>query len=318
MNYYIGLDLGGTQVKGVITDKSGKIYAENSVNTEAHKGGDAVCENMAKLARILVQQAGIAMTEVCGIGVGAPGSVDSETGVVVYANNLDFNNYPLAENLKNKLDVQNVRVTNDANAAALGEAVFGIGKEYKDVVLITLGTGVGGGIIIGGKIFEGNRSAGAEIGHMILVSGGLPCSCGARGCFEAYSSATALIRDTKIEMQKNPNSLLWKAADGKLDNVNGKTVWDAAKMGDRSAKKVVRRYVKYLGDGITSIANVFRPEAIMLGGGICKQGDNLVKPLQKRLDRQIYGGDSGPRVPILIASLGNTAGSLGAAALVME
>ena len=318
MGYYIGLDLGGTQVKGVITDKSGKIYAENSVNTEAYKGGDAVCENMAKLARILVQQAGITMAEVCGLGVGAPGSVDSEAGVVIYANNLDFNNYPLAERLKSKLGVQNVRITNDANAAALGEAAFGIGKDYKNVVLITLGTGVGGGIIIDGKIFEGNRSAGAEIGHMILASGGLPCSCGARGCFEAYSSATALIRDTKLAMQKNPDSLLWKVAGGKLDNVNGKTVWDAAEMGDKSAKKVVRRYIKYLGDGITSIANVFRPEAIMLGGGICKQGDNLVKPLQKRLDKQIYGGDSGPRVPILIASLGNTAGSLGAAALVME
>ena len=180
--------------------------------------------------------------------------------------------------------------------------------------MITLGTGVGGGIVIDGKLVEGNLGAGAELGHTVIVHGGAQCSCGRRGCLEAYSSATALIRDTKRAMEAHPDSKMWEI--GTLDAVNGKTVFDYAPV-DVYAKEVLDSYIEHLACGLINYANIFRPEVILLGGGVCAQGDNLIKPLQAIMDKEIYAGDKGPRVPILIAELENSAGLLGAAALLM-
>ena len=207
-----------------------------------------------------------------------------------------------------------VKIANDANVAALGESKFGCSKEYNNTVILTLGTGVGGGAVINGKLFEGNCSAGTEFGHSVIVANGEQCTCGRKGCLEAYTSATALIRDTKRAMINNRDSKMWEISD--IEKVTGKTAFDYAN-DDESAKGVVDNYLEKLGIGITNIANVFRPEAIILGGGVCAQGDNLVKPLQAYLNEQIFAGTKGPQVKILTATLGNKAGILGAATLLM-
>lgn len=312
--YYLGIDLGGTFIKGGIVDDKGEIVISDKVPTESEKGAEGVAQNIARLCKMLLDRAGMQASDMQGVGVGVPGTIDGKAGVVVYANNLHWENFALGARVEELVGLP-VKLANDANVAALGETKFGCGKDYQNTVLVTLGTGVGGGIVIDGKLFEGNRGAGAEIGHTVISAFGEPCTCGRAGCFEAYSSATALIRDTKRAMQADKQSKMWEI--GSLDKVTGKTAFDYADT-DASAKKVVDNYIKMLGVGLTNIANEFRPEVIMLGGGVCAQGDNLVKPLQAFLNKEIYAGDKGPSVKILTATLGNSAGLLGAAALFME
>ena len=262
----------------------------------------------------LLEKSGISKDQIVGAGMGFPGFIDSKNGIVVYSNNVRLSDFPVVEIMQAKLGLK-VKVANDANVAALGEKMFGAGKEYNDMVMITLGTGVGAGIIIDGKLFEGNRSAGAEIGHMLLAHGGEQCTCGRKGCFEAYSSATALIRDTRRAMQNHKDSLMWEI--GSIDNVTGKTPFDYAKK-DKFAAEVVDNYIEMLGSALTDIANIFRPEAIIIGGGVCAQGDNLIVPLKQKIQSELFGADFGsPEVVLRIAELGNKAGLLGAAALFM-
>jgi glucokinase len=309
--YYIGFDIGGMSVKGACVDEAGKIYAEGSLPTNPEKGGDGLVDTILSLYDKLVVKS--AASDICGIGAGCPGIIDSGSGTVVFAGNLNLKNYPLGTQLSKVLN-KKVIITNDANAAALGEGKFGAGKHYSDSILVTLGTGVGGGIIIGGKLFEGNMSAGAEIGHMVIVKGGESCTCGRHGCLEAYASATALIKMTKKAMVENPHSKMWTAYT--LDNVNGKTAFDFSDC-DEAAKSVVDNYINYLGCGLTNLANIFRPQVIMLGGGVAAQGDKLTLPLQKIVDGEVMGGNDRARVKITTATLGNKAGVLGAAALAM-
>ena len=311
--YYVGIDLGGTFIKGGIVNDLGEIVLSDQVPTQSEEGAEKVTENISSLVLSLLGRCGMKPSDVCGIGIGAPGMIDSAKGEVIFANNLGWHDVPLAEGVSAKTGIP-VRISNDANVAALGETVFGAGKRFNDTVLFTLGTGVGGGIVIGKKLFEGNRSAGAEIGHMVIMEGGEPCTCGRKGCLEAYASATALIRDTRRAMEAHPDSKMWEC--GGLDKVTGKTAFDYEKT-DPYAKEVVERYETMLACGIANVANVFRPQAVLLGGGVCAQGDNLVKPLQKLVDRDLYAGDKGPACPIYVASLGNRAGILGAAALWM-
>lgn len=312
MKYSIGIDLGGTFIKGGIVDENGAILCKDKKPTQADKGSEQILENIAILCEILLERSGINRKGV-KIGIGAPGFVDSEKGIVVLAENLGWENFPVGEKLFKRTGLE-VKLGNDANVAALGETKFGSGKVYQNTVFVTLGTGVGGGVIIEGKLFEGVRSAGAELGHTVIKAGGERCSCGRRGCLEAYASATALIRDTKRAMQKNLNSKMW--ASGSLDKVTGKTAFDYYNT-DKTAKTVVDKYIKMLGVGLTNFANEFRPEAILLGGGVCAQGDSLIKPLQKIVNQEIFAGPRGPQVQVLKATLENDAGLLGAAALVM-
>ncbi len=311
--YRIGIDLGGTNIKGGIVDESGKIIIKKSVPTECENGSKAVVANMIKLAEMLISDSKIERSKFCGVGVGCPGMVDGKTGVVKYSNNLKWKDVTLAADMGSALKMP-VNIANDANAAALGEYKYGNGKQYKSIILFTLGTGVGGGIIIDGVMLEGHCGAGAEVGHVVIIEDGEQCSCGRKGCMEAYSSATALIRDTKRAMEKDKASLMWKVA-GTLDDVDGKTAFDAEQMGDKSAKAVLDDYAKHLAEGIVNMANVIRPEAVLLGGGVAASGDKIIKRLQKLCDERIYGGKL---VPCLIttASLGNDAGLLGAAALI--
>lgn len=311
MNYYAGIDLGGTNIKCGIVDETGKIIIQESVPTHSEKGFSYVTETMANLVIKLVRANKI---DVNAVGVGSPGMIDGERGVVVYSNNLAWQKAPLAAELKNRLQIP-VRITNDANAAAYGEYTCGAGKKYKSIVLLTLGTGVGSGIVIDGKLFEGNRGAGAELGHETIRFGGEKCSCGRRGCLEAYASATALIRQTKRAMEKDRQSKLWELCGSDINNVNGKTAFDGLRSGDTTAKKVVNAFIRYLAEGITNIVNAFRPEAILLGGGISREGKILIEPLKRKVQNLAFGKFIYSPVEMLVATMGNLAGIVGAALL---
>lgn len=311
--YYLGIDIGGMTVKGILTDKDGRILSDGSVPTDSNKGADVMCANIVKLIDGLIERGKTDKSLIVGAGVGCPGIIDSKNGVVVFAGNLGLKNYPLADEIAKSTGLK-VKLTNDANAAALGEAKFGSGKKYKNSILVTLGTGVGGGIVIDGELFEGGKSAGTEIGHTVIVENGKKCTCGRRGCFEAYASATALMEQTRDAMEGNRNSEMWKGYD--LDTVTGKTPF-AYYDRDLTAKLVVDKYISHLACGIINLANIFRPEVVMLGGGVSEQGEVLTRPLQKILDSELMGGTEYAPVKVVKAELGNKAGAYGAAALFM-
>jgi len=311
--YYVGIDLGGTFIKGGIVDAEGTVVAIDKVPTEVSRGNMQICENIANLTDSLIEKAKLSRDEIVGIGMGAPGMIDSKTGVIICSENLYFENFEMSKVLE-ELTGFSVKVANDANVATLGEVKFGSAKNKENAIMLTLGTGVGGGMVCNGELVEGNKGAGAELGHTVIALGGEPCSCGRRGCAEAYASATALIRETKKAMSAHRDSKMWQI--GALENVNGKTAFDFASV-DQYAKAVVDSYIYALATIIVNFANIFRPEAIILGGGVCAQGKSLTDPLQEIVNKEIYGGDLGPEVPVVVASLGNSAGVLGAAALIM-
>ena len=310
MKLYMGLDIGGTFIKGIITDEKGQTVIEGDIPTVC---GEGLAESIEALADKLVLGANKVFSSLSGIGVCCPGLIDTQSGTVIFAGNLNLKNYPLGQILKEKFGVP-VKVCNDANAAALGEAKFGAGKNYTDSLFVTLGTGVGGGIVIGGKLFEGNKSAGAEIGHMVIERGGPKCTCGRRGCFEVYCSARALTEKTKAEMEEDTSSAMWKNYN--FDTADARTAFEYMDT-DRTAKRVVDWYLERLACGLINLANIFRPQVIMLGGGVSAQGSRLTAPLQKILDGELFGGTSYAPVEVKCASLGNKAGALGAAALCM-
>ena len=310
MKYYIGFDIGGTNVKGGIVDETGKVLVFDTIDTDTRN----IVSDLAAFCNKLIDKAGFTQDKIAGIGMGVPGMIDSENGVVTFAGNMDWKNFAISYDLS-AVTGYTVKITNDANAAALGEARFGAGKEYRDSILVTLGTGVGGGIVIDGKIFAGRRSQGGEIGHMVIERGGLKCTCGRRGCFEVYASETALIRDTRRAMIDNVDSEMW--LDYTSDTVDVLTAFSHAKT-DRTAAKVIENYENNLVCGLVNLANIFRPDVIMLGGSIANQGDNLTKPVQKKFDSELFAHGLGVAIPIVRASLGNRAGVMGAAAFAMD
>lgn len=312
--YYVGIDLGGTFIKGGIVDDLGRILVEDKTPTESEKGAGRVATNIANLVKSLLKKMGLAPDDVEGIGMGVPGMIDSKNGNVIYSNNLRWKDFRIAEQVEKETGLK-VKIANDANVAVLGEAKFGVAKGAENVVMLTLGTGVGGGIVAEGKLVEGNKSAGAELGHSVIVVGGEQCTCGRKGCLEAYASASAIIRDTKRAMEAHKDSKMWEL--GSTEKVTGKTAFDYMHT-DVYAKSVVDHYIQMLACGITNLANIFRPETVILGGGVCAQGDGLVVPLQEKLNAELFAGELGPQVKIKIAELGNSAGLLGAAALLMD
>lgn len=312
--YYIGVDLGGTNIAAGITDENGKLLIKDSVPTNAGRNPDEIIGDMAKLCESLIERFGIKLSDIEYVGIGTPGIADRDRGVVVRANNLNFVDYPLATKLKEYLGVEKVLIENDANAAAKGEAACGAAKGYANSVMITLGTGLGGGIIIDNKVYSGFNYGAAELGHVVIELDGLPCSCGRKGCWEAYSSATGLINMTKKKMNEAPDSLMHKilADAGK---VSGRTAFDAMRAGDVAAKEVVDRYIYCLGMGVANVINVFQPEVLVIGGGICNEKEYLTKPLQAIVDGEQYASNYDKKTQIKIAELGNDAGIIGAAML---
>lgn len=315
--YYIGIDLGGTNIAAGIVDESYKIIKKASTPTKASRPADEIVADMAKLCADLIADCGITVDQIRYVGIATPGTANSDTGVVEYANNLPFLRYPIADKLKEKFPVKAVYIENDANAAAKGEAVAGVAKSAKYSVMITLGTGVGGGMVFDGKVYSGFNYAGAELGHMVIEHNGKPCSCGRRGCWEAYSSATGLIRMTREKLEKTPRdaTVMWEMIDGNLDNVSGKTAFAAARRGDSVGQEVVDEYISYLACGITNIINIFQPNVLSIGGGICNERDFLLNPLMEIVNRDQYTRNSDNKTQVKIAALGNDAGILGAALL---
>lgn len=309
---YVGIDIGGTTVKIAVISGDGKILDKSSIKTLSTRPADEVLVDIANEVNRITE--GI---EYEAIGCGCPGAVNSKTGYVEYANNLYWKDVPLSPRLS-ELTGKVVKITNDANAAALGEAKFGAAKQYTDSAFITLGTGVGGGFVVNGRLYEGFNSMGAEIGHMVIRQNGIQCSCGRKGCLEAYASATGLIRDTIQEMHVDKNSKMWEFVGGDLNKVDGRTSFECSKLGDKSAQNVVDRFVTALAEGILNIVNLFRSQAVIIGGGVSAQGDYLGDPLQEYVDKYRYGGADSLRTVVLMAELGNDAGVLGAASLVIK
>ncbi len=311
--YNIGIDLGGTNIKVGIVNENYEIISRASVKTNLPRPAEGIVDGICEAVNIALNEAAINLDDVFSVGIGTPGAANRSTGTVLYSNNLGFDNVRLGEMLKKKLN-KDIYVENDANAAAFGEYLAGGGKGYENVVVVTLGTGVGGGIIIDGKIYTGFNFCGAELGHTVIEYNGRPCTCGRKGCFEAYSSATALITATKKAMETDKNSKLWEIA-GSLENVDGKTAFDGMRAGDKTADCVVKEYIGYLGCGLTNIVNVFQPQILLIGGGVCKEGDNLTVPLKKIIEEEEYCIDINASTKLDICKLGNDAGIIGAAFL---
>lgn len=310
--HYLGIDLGGTNVAAAVVDQDGTILGKVSLPTP-RTGPEAVADQMAAAAQAAAEQAGIGMEEIQSVGIGSPGTIEPQHGLIKFWSNLDFEDVPLAALMEERLN-KPIYLENDANAAALGEFAAGAGKGSQSMVAITLGTGVGGGAVLGGKLYTGFNYAGMEVGHFVIKHGGRLCTCGRKGCFEAYCSATALIKRTREVMEENPDSLLWQLA-GSLDKVNGRTPFDAAAQGDAAAGKVIDEYVDYLGCGVASLVNIFQPEVFCIGGGPSAQGETLMAPVRYILNREDYARNSVHRTRLVRAALGNDAGIIGAALL---
>ena len=313
--YYIGIDLGGTNIAVGIVDESFKIVKKGSTPTLVNRDPELIIADMGKLCLELLAETGIGLEEVVCAGIAAPGSVNPRTGIIEYANNLPFLRFPIADTLRKYLPVREVYLENDANAAALGEAVGGAAKGKRLSVMITLGTGVGGGVIIDGKIYSGFNYAGAELGHTVIEYNGRQCSCGRKGCFEAYASATALVSMTKEKLAACKDTLMWEMCGNDLNKADARIAFAAMKKGDRAGKEVVDMYISYLACGITNMINIFQPEVLLIGGGVCNEKDYLLKPLTEIVNADQYTRNQSVKTEIKIAALGNDAGIVGAAAL---
>ena len=311
----IGIDIGGMSIKGAAVDSNGRVYEKFSMPFIKGEPGEETIRKLAETVKEYIAANGLE-NKIAGIGLGSPGTLDIENGIVNYANNLGWENLHVADIFHEILPYP-VRLTNDANAASLGEAKFGAGKSYENIIMLTLGTGVGGGIIINGKLYEGNQGKGAELGHSVIVVDGEQCTCGRKGCLETYASATALIRETKKAMHSNRRSLMWKVCPD-IDLVGGKVPFEAAKQGDKVAINVLDNYIKYLGEGILNFCNIFRPNVVVLSGGIANAGDYLFDRVNKYIKDRNYGYKMTPEVKVVPAELGYDSGKIGAAALFFE
>ena len=306
---YIGIDLGGTNIAAGIVREDGKIVVQSSVPTLFQRPTDEIVKDMVFLSKQLIKDAELELNDIEAVGIGCPGTINFETGEVIYSNNIQMEHYMLAKEFQKYLNLP-VKIDNDANCAAMGEYIVS-GNNVPIFMFITLGTGVGSGLILNGKVFRGFNGAASEAGHITLVSGGEPCTCGKRGCWETYASVTALIRQTKVAMEKNPESLMHEIAKAE-GKISGRTSFDAAKQGDKAAQAVVKQYAQYVADGIVSVENVLQPDIISVGGGISREGEYLLQPVCE------YAAANGfnkfmPKTKIVTAQSFNDAGIIGAA-----
>ncbi len=306
---YIGIDLGGTNIAAGLVDDKGNIIYKDSIPTRRERPVEEVIADMAAIAKRVTEMGGYTLADVKAVGIGCPGTVDNTTGMVVYSNNIVMDHVPLVEEFRRHIDLP-VNLENDANAAAYGEYII-CAKDKKSFVFMTLGTGVGGGIILDGKIWRGFNGAGAEIGHSTLIMGGRQCTCGKKGCLEAYASVTALIAQTNEAIEAHPESMMaeWAKKHGK---VNGRTSFECAEAGDKVAIEVRDRYIEYVADGVASIMNILQPEMFVIGGGISREGDKILVPLKKYAYENDYNKHMA-KTEIQIATLFGDAGIVGAA-----
>lgn len=310
---YIGVDVGGTNLVAGLTNENGQIIKKVSCPVDRSLDGDALCLEVAKLCKGLIAAEELEEDAVKAIGVGVPGLVDNEAGLVVQTANMPFRNTPFRALLQAELNIP-VFLGNDANCAAIGEYWAGAAMGCDPAVIVTLGTGIGGGMVCNGKLFTGFAGSGMEAGHMITRPGGDRCGCGNQGCWERYGSASALIRITKEEMEGDRDSVLWALCDGSLDRVEGRTSFQGAEQGDETSKRILDRYLQGLAEGMINLVNILQPEIICMGGGISGAKEELLLvPLRKLVNESTY--DKNRPTKIVRAILGNDAGIVGAAML---
>lgn len=318
--YYIGIDLGGTNIAAGVVDDSNTIIKKASIPTGASRPADEITADIAKLCKTVAEDAGLTINDIEYIGIATPGSAKCDTGEILYANNLPFNKYNMKEKLSSMLGCdKKVYIENDANAAAKAEAVAGAAKGAPLSVMITLGTGVGGGIILNGQVYTGFNYAGAELGHIVIKKDGRQCSCGRKGCWETYSSATGLVRTTRETLEEcrktGRATIMEELIGGDLERVSARTAFTAKKKGDEVACEVVEEYIDDLVCGLVNIINIFQPNVLSIGGGISNEGDYLIELLNDRVFAQTYSRGDTPQCKLKIAELRNDAGIIGAAAL---
>ena len=317
--YYLGIDLGGTNIAAGVVNGDYKIIKKGSVPTLASRDGEEIVKDMASLCKRIVSECGLTVDDIEYAGIATPGTANSKTGVVEYANNLPFWKFPIADLLKKHLGVKKVLIENDANAAAKAEAIAGAAKGTDYSVMITLGTGLGGGIVLNGQVYSGFNFAGAELGHIVIEKDGKQCTCGRRGCWETYSSATGLTNMTKEHLikarEQGRHTMIEEMIDGNLNNVNARVAFSAMKQGDEVGKEIVDEYISYLAAGVANIINIFQPNVLSIGGGVCNERDYLLKPLVEKVFKETYTKGKDNQTEIKIAELGNDAGIVGAAVL---
>lgn len=306
----IGVDLGGTKIAAGVIDENNSLLCRCETPTRAALGAETVVADMAGCIRSALESIGKSLADCAGIGIGSPGLCDVAAGSVRNAHNLGWYGVPVCDMLS-ALTGLPVRVDNDANCAALGEVVAGAAKGSENVLMVTLGTGVGGGIIIGGKIYSGWQSLGGEIGHMCIQMDGESCSCGQKGCWEAYAASSALVRQAEKAAALHPESALAKA--GELD---GRKIFAAVDVGDGTARAVVERYCGYVGVGLVNLVNALYPETIIIGGGISAVGETILGPIREYIAGHFFASRRELMPTLRVAELGNDAGIIGAAALI--
>lgn len=310
---YIGIDVGGTGVQVGVVSEQGQILATDSFPTGVGRPYQEMVQDMVRCTKSAVTKAGLTLEDVKSIGLGIPGIADAKTGTVIFCTNLGWRDIPLRAEIQKYID-KPVYIDNDATVAGLAESVAGVSANTESSVFLTLGTGVGGGIIIHGKVWSGSHGVGSEIGHMILKMGGEPCTCGNHGCVERYCSATAIIRMAREAVKEHPESAILTAAKGDPANINAKIVFDAAKAGDPVGMQVFREYVSYLAQAISNIIQFLDPEVIALGGGVSKAGDFLLNAVREEVPHYLLYKNI-PAARIELAKLGADAGIIGAAML---
>lgn len=312
MKYLIGIDLGGTNIKAGIVNERGEIIHKDRIKTQAGRDQLEIIKDMGLLASRLLADSCLTAADILAIGIGSPGTPDNQAGVLVYANNLPFRQAPLRREIRRLIDLP-VFIENDANVAALAEALAGGARGTRHSVTITLGTGVGGGVIINRRIYSGFNNAGCEIGHIVIQVGGEPCTCGRQGCFEAYASASALSRATVLAAGRSPASRLNRMITENNGLANGRMPFEAMRQGDAAATAVVEHYIEMLSEGLANVVNAYMPEVVVIGGGVCNEGEALLGPVRERVRQKAYIATGVTAPAIRLAELGNDAGIAGAA-----
>ena len=311
--YDIGIDVGGTGIAAGLVDSCNRIVAQKTIPTDRSLTARGMSETLVALTDELLSEAKVSKGRIKSVGVGVPGPANRKTGRIEYANNLPY----CQGNIRQLLQAQTskkVYFENDANAAAWGEYLC-LERRPESFVMVTLGTGVGGGIIQNGRILRGINYAAAELGHMTIRYDGIPCNCGRKGCFEAYASAEALAAQAREMMEKKKKSLMWELCGGDLTQVNGRLVFDAVRRGDKAASKVVEDYAGYLSEGLANIINILQPEVLCIGGGISKSADLLIPMLQVLVRDKVYSRESTVNTRLVAAKPDSEAGIIGAAKL---
>lgn len=312
---YIGIDIGGTNLKAGLVDENGVVCATQKMKIAQIENQDSLADTLVRVTEELVRAAGVPMDEVAAVGIGVPGAVEIRSGMILYTCNLPLRNVPIRRLFRKHLNIP-LYVENDANCAALGEYYAGAGRGSKRFVTVTLGTGVGGGIIHNGKIYHGANGMAGEVGHMSIVYRGESCPCGRRGCWERYASASALKRLTAKALEENPDSILRRVVDENDGHVSGQSAFIAARQGDPVGQQVCDTYIDYLAAGIVNVINIFQPDTLAIGGGVSNEADEqLLFPLREIVERESIPCNRDKRTRIVKAELGTQAGIIGAAFL---